>query len=284
MAASMMDGLRDFVAHHDPRAAVAVIVDEVNNITNTVAQMTDSRVPSIAGTYFLNDWSNWVNSNMCFVRMDIASSHGLRELKLPSGESDRLRFVGPWPLDVARAALSNRESPIYVTKHRAHDRILHIAGGVIRRLFHCRDFLDAKQGRLTIQALALMEDDSRHDMSEDCSHWVQKQMTPDQQRYVALHLSSLLRGKVSWKRLKGAYDYGLVARAEDGDNAIPVSPVAASVIHQELSKVWRESIPDSAKSSSERGYAFERRMLAIFDPCRLTYKTLFSGRHEWSCH
>jgi hypothetical protein len=268
--------LREFLSSvGPPYTSVAVIVDEVHHITNIMAPMNDhSKDPSTAAAYFFYGWSNWNSLNSCFMRMDIACSHGTRGLKMSSGDTHRLRFVGPWPLDVARAALSNSESPAYVAKPGAHDRIIHIAGGVIRRILLCKEFLGSVHGHLTNKTLALMEEASRDIMVDECSSWVQKQLTPDQQRKVALHLVPLLRGKVSWKDLKGAYDYGLVARAESGGNAVPVSPVAASVIHQELSKVWRKGMPESAALSSERGFAFERQMCTLFDPCFINFKTM----------
>jgi hypothetical protein len=278
--AGMMKELRGFLyAGAGPWPAIAIIVDEVQNITNEVAKLKEP-----AATYFANSWSTWNTDNYCFVRMDIASSHGKRELKLPSGDFDRLRFVAPWPLDVALAALSDPQSPAYVAQAASHARILHVAGGVIRRLLECQKALPA--GIVTYKSLAAMEHHVRSAMADDCEHWVRKQLSPAERLEVARHLLSLIRGQVSWQEVKGAYDYGLVARDEFGVNAIPVSPVAASVIHRELSKVLREAPPEtSSLSSIERGIELERQMRIRFDPIDRLMKTMrFDGSEGPAIH
>lgn len=78
--------------------SIGVIVDEAKHITQAVV---DGRLPGASATersvaaYFAS-WHSWDNENSVFVRMDIASSGGERELRMPSGESHRLRHVKPW--------------------------------------------------------------------------------------------------------------------------------------------------------------------------------------------
>lgn len=102
-----------------PGPAVGVIVDEVQHITRAIEEgrrhgATAKR--QHAGDYFKN-WHNWDNENKVFVRMDIASSHGQRELKLPSGEDVRLKIVRPWNAREVDAALSN-DKPLTTSSKR----------------------------------------------------------------------------------------------------------------------------------------------------------------------
>ena len=47
----------------------------------------------LAADCCVSRFRDWDNPHRVFARMTIASSHGARELKLPSGEDHRLRFV-----------------------------------------------------------------------------------------------------------------------------------------------------------------------------------------------
>jgi hypothetical protein len=138
--ASVMDAFRSALTTR-PGPAVAVIVDEVQNITQAIGK---SRVPGAtaaertAASYFHLGWETWNAANLWFVRMDIASWHGTRERKIPSGEEGRLRFVSPWALESARMALACEASPAFVEQEKVRDRIIHLAGGVIGRLLLLR--------------------------------------------------------------------------------------------------------------------------------------------------
>ena len=277
MKAAMMDELRKILTNgKGPWPAVAVIVDEVQNITNAIA-VKSAQNPTLedrsAANYFETGWASWNTRNSCFVRMDIASSHGTRELKLPSGDTHRLRFVGPWPLDIARAALSHSASPAFVKQSVAYSRILYTAGGVIRRLLECKTALSSDV--VTKKGLAVMEHSVRNAMMDDCQHGLQKQLNDGERLYLAQHILPLLRGQLSWTGVKGAYDYGLVARDESGLKAIPVSLVAGSVLHQELAKVLRSvRIPASGLGSSERGFELERQVRIRLDPYNGLMRTM----------
>ena len=266
----MMPKLRDALSRDEiPRPSVAVIVDEVQNITNAVdivvaGASTEDRA---AATYFRNGWTSWTTPNSCFVRMDIASSHGTRELKLPDGDDHRLRYVRPWKLELARAALSEVDSPAYVAQVAAHDRMIHIAGGVIRKLLKCRDALPA--GAVTQKSMGIMEHEMRLAMQLDCDHWLDKLLDDAGRLDVARSIAPLFQGKVSWSLMKGAYDSGLVALLDSNVFVQPVSPVAGSVLHQRLAAVLRKlkHLSLTPPDGSERGYELERQIAAHLDPC-----------------
>jgi len=264
--AAMMAELREVLTCR-PGPVIAVIVDEVQNITDVIAKASQTQNPiaslQAAAAYFHDGWSNWNNANRCFVRMDIASSHGTREFNLPSGDENRLRFVHPWPLEVARAALSEKQSPVFLRQPYVRERVLYVAGGVIRYLTRCKELLPVG-GVITHGELAAVEGTLRADMSRGCERWL-KELSDDDQTYIANHLEQLLSGKLSWEIVKGAYDYGLVSRDQRGGVcAAPVSPVAASVIHRVLSRVLvaNPHQPASSMNPTQRGYELERRVRA----------------------
>ena len=275
MDAAMMGAFRDALNTH-PGLAVAVIVDEVQNITQVIAKAASQPSPERirAADYFSNGWSTWNTANCCFVRMDIASSHGTRELKLPSGDEGRLRFVRPWPLKSAAAALACKASPAFVAQARTHSRILHIAGGVIRQILRCKSLL--RDGPATDEVLDSMEHNMREAMKVDCGHWLRTQLDDAGRRQVARSIVPLIRGQVTWALVKGAYDEGLVALAGNTKHVTPVSPVAASVLHQQLASVLRAHSPSlsSIHGDAERGYELERQMHACLDPCNVSIQTV----------
>ena len=275
--AAMMDELLEFlVAGPGPWPAVALFVDEVQHISNAIAQIT---VPTVTqqertgGAYFQKSWSTWNISTGRFIRMDIASSHGMREFKLCDGDQNRLRFVRPWPLEIARVALAHRLSPVFVKRTKAHERIIHIAGGVIRKLMQCHEEL--LPGAVTKASLFKMEHAMRMAMSRDCYDWL-KLLSEAEQHDVARKIIPLLQSKVSWDMAKGAYDHGLVALTTSDVYVQPISPVAGSIIHQQLSNVLRDMMPVSLSSidfGSERGYELERQMLIRLAPCAMSIET-----------
>jgi hypothetical protein len=266
---SMMHQLRYLLAQFTaPRIAVAVIGDEMQNGTNAAALMNLAAVPPVEASYFHEGWSSWVTSNSCFVRMDIASSHGLRELNLSVGNFDRLRFVRPWPLEIARLALTHSQSPAFVERTKAHDRIIHIAGGVIRKLMLCHKMLP--DGAVTKASLLQMELGMRGAMKSDCVHWLKKLLSEAERREVARKIMPLLQGNVSWDMAKGAYDHGLVALTSSDVFVQPISPVAGSVLHQQLLTVLRgmERVSlSSIDQGPQRGYELERQMQMRLVPC-----------------
>jgi hypothetical protein len=268
--AKLMVELRAIV-NTRPGPSVIVIDDEAQHIANIVGLLKTASISAAserAARYFSTCWLNWDHANICFLRMDIASSHGTREFNLPSGEDHRLRFVDPWPLVIARAALLHKRSPLFVPRTNACERILHVAGGVVRRMFECKNELPIA-GRFTLKHLALMEVSIRERMTRDCEHWLLKELDDSQRRVVCNHLPLLLRGELSWKAVKGAYDTGLVYRDKLGMTAVPVSPVASAVMYQVLSTASQSMPPRLASelNASERGYQFEHRVRSHLASC-----------------
>lgn len=63
---------------------------------------------------FASDFTIWTSHSGSFCSQLCASSHGLREFTLPSGESHRLRFVTPFSPNTGRSLLQREDSPFFV--------------------------------------------------------------------------------------------------------------------------------------------------------------------------
>jgi hypothetical protein len=257
-----------------PGPNVGVIVDEVQKITEVLArgatQGATSQVKQ-ASDYF-RQWQNWDNeSTQRLTRMDIASSHGARELKLPSGEGHRLRIVQPWTAEVVDAATRSETSPMFFNPEdqRARDHIMFIAGGIPRTIFHGISLLEQRRaaGMKPALALAAVALQLKEEMRDCCTRWFGSLSGPEKADAAAAMLP-LIRGEVTRSRVKGLYDEGLVARCFDATHVMPVSAVAASVICATLAEHYRQTGLRSLSSIREadaRGNELERQTLALLE-------------------
>jgi hypothetical protein len=96
-----------------------MIVDEAQKLTQAAAAKTvigrDGFPAVIDGkTFFAKDFTIWTGFSGNFCSQLCASSHGLREFKLPSGEEHRLRFVAPFSIQTGRTLLRHEDSPFLV--------------------------------------------------------------------------------------------------------------------------------------------------------------------------
>jgi hypothetical protein len=202
--------------------AIGVIIDEAHAMEKAIG--STSRPPMYKGaSYFKQFWYNWPDRSKKFVRLDIGSCQGAREITLPPQHQHRLRFLHPWSDADVEAALSHPASHWRVTagtpaQVRAARGVLqkHI-GGVARLLargiqtyeerlktdrnlkaYDITKFLKDWDGGLTL-CLA-------HD------YWVKTE--PNKAAYIdtAFRLFDLLYGHMGWHEaaVKGAYDNGLV--------------------------------------------------------------------------
>jgi hypothetical protein len=253
---------------------VGVIVDEVQKITEALARGATHSATSQAkqaSDYFLQ-WQNWDNGSMQrLTRMDIASSHGARELKLPSGEGHRLRIVKPWTADVLAAATRSEKSPMFFNPEdqRARDRIIFIAGGIPRTIFQGLSLLEQKRaaGMKPALALADVEVQLKEEMRDCCKRWFGS-LSQAEKADAAAALLPLIRGEVRWSRVKGLYDDGLVARCGESECVTPVSAVAASVICATLAEHYRATglrPLSSIHEADARGNELERQTLALLE-------------------
>lgn len=177
LCASLLERLAKESLLELPR--VGVILDEVQNIT-TQAEASPT-LP--CGDYFRQTWYRWYTSTTsAFVRMDIASSHDLRELSLPDGEAARLRFVGPWPLDTTSEFLSHAASPGYLLTADAREHAVYVGGGVVRALLKFKTFLG---GDHSSSRLKYAEQRLREIMEASCTRWLCDDLKTDVERQQA---------------------------------------------------------------------------------------------------
>ena len=130
-----MENLRGVARRH--RLGIGVILDEVQHITAAVQRgdKSNSSTPAFAaGSYFRNNWHDWMNDNSVFARMSIASAHGERDFQLPDGEGHRLRVVEPLTDGQREALQSHPSSPAYVSDPDVRKRIVFYAGNILRSL------------------------------------------------------------------------------------------------------------------------------------------------------
>lgn len=247
--------------------SIGVIVDEAQHITKAVV---DGRLPGASeserrlAAYFAS-WHNWDNENSVFVRMDIASCHGERELRMPSGESHRLRLVKPWTTPTISAALSMPGSPLFVSEPFRR-RLAFVAGGIARSLFEGeRIFAETVTSKDDGAAMQAAEMHLRQDMARCCAEWF-AQLDPSRKSAALAYLLPLLRGTLAWDPIKGLYDRGVVALVGDGPGSIvvPVSDVAASVIIKQLGTCLRPSFRPLSEidNMDKRGHELERQTIA----------------------
>ena len=142
----------------------------------------------------------------------------------------------------------------------------YVCGGVLRSLF---DATRAVGFFGTSPAdLDKMEQQLRSDMEDSCKKWM-AEASPDILEKCTSSVANLVRGSTRWKDLKPAYDQGLVALAPQDRTAVPVSSVAASVLHAALAKQLRANFKplDEETAGSRRGFALEAQLHAVLDPC-----------------
>jgi hypothetical protein len=273
-----MEALRKVVAAPGG-PGVGIIIDEVQAITNAVAALNvpNPSIPvQLAGRYLLLCWHNWDNKQRVFVRMSIASSHGARELKLPSGEERRLRFVQPLPPALIAVLQAGTSSPAYIADEQLRAHVSFIAGGVLRRLVVGADMARGKRDSKTLREL--IWHDLWFPMADDCSRWLAAIPKGSERATAVVSALSLVRGELTWGRAQPLYDDGLVARTESSARVVPVSPVAAAVILQTAAAEVRGGGVSLRKSAgAERGFELERQLRVAINPCATTVTAKLLG-------
>ena len=261
----VMDALRRTARRHC--LGIGLILDEVQHITAAVLRgdKSDSSTPAFAaGSYFRNNWHDWMNDNSVFARMSIASAHGERDFKLPSGEEHRLRIVEPLTDSQREVLQSHPDSPAYVNDAHARERIVFYSGNVLRALTEAARSLSSGGADLQRQLSRQLEQ-VHTGMQVDCDRWFVS--LPEEERIVAAaQCKELLAGKMSWRTAKGLYDAGIMYRTADSDALRPVSAIASSsyltaaarYILRAASSMPLSSITDGR----QRGFALEARVLA----------------------
>jgi len=258
----VMDALRRTVLERN--LGVGVILDDVQHITAAVKRCdaSDSSTGAfIAGSYFRNNWHDWMNDNRAFVRMSITSAHGERDFKLPSGEGHRLRIVEPLADSQRDALLTHRDSPGFVSDPSVRERVVFYAGNVLRTL------VEAARNQTQLSRLL---GQVHMEMQMDCDRWLA--CLPALERFAAAaQCKELLAGKlywpIAWCTTKGLYYAGIMYRTADSNALRPVSAIASSAYLISTARyilcAAASAVPLSfITDGRQRGCALETRVLA----------------------
>jgi hypothetical protein len=260
----VMSELRRAVQRH--RLGMGVIIDEVQHITAAVIRSgtSNSSTPAFtAGSYFRHNWHDWMSDNDVFARMSIASEHGERDYRLPSGEEHRVRVVEPLSDGQRDALQSHPASPAYVRDADVRQRIVFYSGNILRALMiaghalptNSRSALNAEVSRRLGKISAAM--------LENCRLWLES-IAQIERPALAEQSKYLLAGKLPWTAAKGLYDAGIMYRSASSDFLRPVSAWASSAYLSCLAKHYlREARPlSSITDGRRRGFELEQQFLA----------------------
>jgi hypothetical protein len=247
------------------RLGFGFIVDEVQHVTAAVARgSSSSATPTerTAGTYFKINWHDWMNDNRIFARMSIASAHGERDYKLPSGDADRLRIVEPLT-DAQRAALlSHPDSPAFIADVGIRDRVVFYSGNILRTLMDVSRDLPSEPAALKAEVTWRLR--RGYDaMREDCRRWLAS-LSHQDRRDVANLSMHLMAGNLSWIDAKGLYDAGIVYRTSKSEIILPVSTAAfAAYRNTVIPEIVENAKPLSSYVDGRlREFALEQQALA----------------------
>ena len=266
--ADVMEALQLAVAAPDgPR--VGVIMDEVQHVTQAVAAIdVPNPAPETqwASRYFATSWHDWTNSNAVFTRLSIASAHGQRDMKLPDGESHRLRIIEPLDPEDTAALQEHQSSPAFVCSPPARGEVVFMAGNVLRKLVQGARQLprDRAPSKAQLQAVS---HDLWASMVDDCSKWL-KSLAPSHADACAHQVMTLLRGELSWSTAKPLYDAGIVYRTASSALVQPVSAVASAVILHVMAAYVCDQFKDikSIQDGRRRGFVLEDQVLSFLNP------------------
>ena len=268
-----MAALRDAAAR--PDVGMGVILDEVQHITAAVQRGATPGVSTpgliTSGSYFSLNWHDWMNDNRVFARMSIASAHGERDYRLPSGEDHRVRIVEPLSDAQRSAMLSHQKSPAYVRDAAARERIVFYAGNILRSLMDvARNLPDGE--RALKSELAVRLDGVHAAMEIDCKRWLAS-LPGEERAAAAIQTKDLLAGKLSWRSAKGLYDAGIMFRTARSAFIRPVSPIASAAYLSATASYFLDSAAATPLSSITdgrlRGLALEARVLARVSAARV---------------
>ena len=242
-----------------------VILDEVQHITAAILRLSApaaSQAERTAALYFCHNWHDWMNDNDVFVRMSIASAHGERDFKLPSGEEHRLRIVEPLTDSQRDALQSHSASPAFVRDADARQRILFCSGNVLRPLVNVARTLPSSSA-VPRALLSTLLRSMQADMQEDCARWLASLDAGTRAEVAALSME-LVAGRLPWTTAKGLYDAGIMYRTEDSDLLRPVSAAAAAAYLVASAKHTRGAAKPLSiiTDGRTRGFELERQVMA----------------------
>ena len=287
LTSHVIDALRRTARRH--RLGIGVILDEVQHITAAVMRLSApaaSQSERTAALYFCNSWHDWMNDNSAFVRMSIASAHGERDYKLPSGEDHRLRIVEPLTDDQREALQSHPASPAFVSDLDARKRIVFYSGNILRAIMNAGCALPVKSPSALNTELSHRLGRLHVAMEVDCRRWLAS--LPEHERAaVAMKSMDLLSGKMRWTDAKGLFDAGIMYCPASSFFLRPVSAWASAAYLSCTAQYIRGAAKplSSFADGRIRGYELEQQVLASLERTDVWVSTkLLSGQASDALH
>ena len=184
--------------------------------------------------FFAADFTIWTSYSGSFCSQLCASSHGLREFTLPSGESHRLRFVTPFSPNTGRSLLQHEDSPFFVKPEDgdADGQTLTAnmeaaTGWMPRPMQQAAEECRKKGSKAGMDNFKFVRYAEMRYLSD--KKWLGAMSTKNQ--FAALHrIPDLILGKYQFNPLeKQLYDHGVLFVNESG-HFQPVSNLAADML------------------------------------------------------
>lgn len=271
------------------------LVDEIQALTKAaddVEIVTQSDgVPKLekmksSQAFFATDFTIWTNLFGSFASQLCASAYGLREFSLPSGESRRLRFIGPFSKKDSKLLLASPASPLCLCGPLLPfvDDVVDISGCMPRLLFELVTDMEERPPLNAMEAkvfLKTFEERMFFELVDVCDKKFVKFLKSQSLVSEAMQaLQRVLKGEEYFSpTLKNLYDHGLLHINASTNRYYPCSPIAASVMY----KVYVDNVRSSFQSMeslgrAEQGFEFERQILASLHKNRFTRLTCYQYR------
>lgn len=184
--------------------------------------------------FFSTDFTLWTGLSRGFCSQLCASSHGLREFQLPSGEEHRLRFVAPFSRETGLTLLGREESPFYVKPDNdvASDKLAltmqRLTGWMPRSMQKAALSCRAEGNK---DGFEKFKYDEYYDMEAMCQNQWLNTIHPDEKVVVLSHIPDVILGNIHFRpREKILYDHGVLYCNAAGKFE-PVSRLAADMLY-----------------------------------------------------
>lgn len=179
--------------------AAGVIIDVAHHVTLAVAAGDKPVAHSgsrVASAYFKKFWPDWTADAAVFACMSIASSYGVRDFRLPSGEQHRLRILEPLPASIVKTLQESEASPAYVADATVRAHVAYIAGGILRGLVRGASVAREKDGESSAVVRKAVRRALVSAMLDTCDRWLDAMPKGSAEREAAVgDMLRLVRGE-----------------------------------------------------------------------------------------
>ncbi|RYE84840.1 MAG: hypothetical protein EOO65_01550 [Methanosarcinales archaeon] len=138
---------------------------------------------------------------------------------------------------------------------------------MVRTLREVKDHFD--RSGVGVDSGKVVEKTQRERMAADCKGWIGDLKATHNIQIAIDSIAAFIRGEGNLCALKPMYDAGLVACDTFGQNVVPTSSVAASVLHSELASALKGALKPlrDIMRADLRGNELERQVRTCLDGC-----------------